>query len=47
VLSYEFNEGDSILVDVDKEKNLVLKGEKRRKAAAPKAEPEIEVAVVA
>jgi len=46
VLSHEFNEGDSILVDVDKEKNLVLKREKRKKAAAPKAEPEKEVTVV-
>lgn len=48
VLSHEFNEGDSILVDVDKSKNIVLKREKRKKAAeAPKEEPEPEAQVVA
>jgi ATP-dependent Clp protease ATP-binding subunit ClpC len=48
VLSHEFNEGDSILVDVDKSKNIVLKREKRRKTVeAPKEEPEPEAQVVA
>ncbi len=48
VLSHEFNEGDSILVDVDKSKNIVLKREKRKKAVeAPKEEPEPEAQVVA
>jgi ATP-dependent Clp protease ATP-binding subunit ClpC len=48
VLSHEFNEGDSILVDLDKSKNIVLKREKRKKAVeAPKEEPEPEAQIVA
>jgi ATP-dependent Clp protease ATP-binding subunit ClpC len=46
VLSHEFNKGDSILVDLDKEKHLVLKREKRKKVSAPKPEPEKEAQVV-
>ena len=42
VLSHEFNEGDSILVDLDKNKNIVLKREKRKKLTEPKPEPEKE-----
>jgi ATP-dependent Clp protease ATP-binding subunit ClpC len=33
VLSHEFNDGDSILVDVNKEKEIVLKREKKKKPA--------------
>jgi ATP-dependent Clp protease ATP-binding subunit ClpC len=40
VLSHEFNEGDSILVDLDKEKHIVLKREKRKKPGSEKPEPE-------
>jgi ATP-dependent Clp protease ATP-binding subunit ClpC len=40
VLSHEFCDGDSVVVDVDKQKNLVLKREKRKKPAAVKPEPE-------
>jgi ATP-dependent Clp protease ATP-binding subunit ClpC len=47
VLSHEFNEGDSILVDLDKNKNIVLKREKRKKLAAEKPEPVAEAQVVA
>ena len=47
VLSHEFNEGDSILIDLDKSKNLVLKREKRKRTTAPKEEPDKEVSVVA
>ena len=42
VLSHEFNEGDSILIDLDKDKKIVLKREKRKKVSAPKVEPEPE-----
>jgi ATP-dependent Clp protease ATP-binding subunit ClpC len=40
VLSHEFNEGDSILVDLDKDKHIILKREKRKKIAAVKPQPE-------
>lgn len=40
VLSHEFNDGDSILVDLDKEKKIVLKREKRKKLLVQKTEPE-------
>ena len=47
VLSHEFNEGDSILVDLDKNKNIVLKREKRKKLTEPKPEPEKEAQLAA
>jgi len=47
VLAHEFNDGDSILIDVDKEKHLVFKREKRKKAVEKKAEPEATAQVVA
>jgi ATP-dependent Clp protease ATP-binding subunit ClpC len=40
VLSHEFCDGDSVIVDLDKEKQLVLKREKKKKTVQPKAEPE-------
>lgn len=47
VLAHEFNDGDFVLIDVDKEKHLVFKREKRKKAAEKKAEPEATAQVVA
>jgi ATP-dependent Clp protease ATP-binding subunit ClpC len=47
VLAHEFNDGDSILIDVDKEKHLVFKREKRKRNVEKKAEPEETAQVVA
>ncbi|MCX6055723.1 MAG: ATP-dependent Clp protease ATP-binding subunit [Chloroflexi bacterium] len=44
VLSHEFNEGDTVLVDLTKEKEIFLKREKKKKAL-PKEENQIPVAV--
>jgi ATP-dependent Clp protease ATP-binding subunit ClpC len=40
VLSHEFNDGDSVLVDLNKEKEIVLKREKKKKVAPPEEKPE-------
>ncbi|MDP3450600.1 MAG: AAA family ATPase [Anaerolineaceae bacterium] len=40
VLSHEFNEGDTILVDLNKEKEVVLKREKKKKVVKEAIEPE-------
>jgi ATP-dependent Clp protease ATP-binding subunit ClpC len=47
VLSHEFNDGDSILVDMDKEKKMVLKRERRKKAVEKKVESEENPKVIA
>ncbi len=47
VLAHEFNDGDSILIDLDKEKHLVFKRERRKKLTEKKQEPEATAQVAA
>jgi ATP-dependent Clp protease ATP-binding subunit ClpC len=47
VLAHEFNDGDSILIDLDKQKHLVFKRERRKKLTEKKQEPEATAQVAA
>jgi ATP-dependent Clp protease ATP-binding subunit ClpC len=40
VLSHEFNDGDTVLVDVNKDKEVILKREKKKKVALVEEKPE-------